>query len=277
MKILPSITYSNSDVLEGLSTRLRKGDLRKDRENNESTDTLGKKQSHPLVSKASYSMVWIVLIDTYKLSRKGREKSTIFVEDLTMVVETAISTTKKKFGYSRYRIELCLFLILIEFKFEYTKGFLGSKDKNIYILLEIIFDPSLVLSPYIFLLGLLFADCAFKRVNSEEVLISVGQLPRLYIRDRYNELPLLLDLALDDILVFRLRYRARKALDNSGAISDSLRNLIIYHADSRTFLKYYLDRWINKNLPTIIRGLNLDNDIIYIACRISRTINPNRP
>ncbi|CAG8036080.1 unnamed protein product [Penicillium olsonii] len=291
----------------------------------------------------------------HKLSWKGREKSTMFVEDLTMVVETAISTTKKKFGHGRHRIELCLFLqlagltanrpqavlslryrhigvsllrdpqggphrILIEFKFEYTKGFLGSKDENTYILPEIIFDPSLVLSPHVFLLGLLFADSDFKRVDGEEVLTSAGQLPRLHIRDGCNELPLLLDPALDDVPVFRqtertlqgigistdkclpystllpwvksvgsitgfrqvarpysLRYGAGKALDNSGAVSDSLRNLIMHHADSRTFLKYYLDRRIDKNLPAIIRGLNPDDDIMHAACRVSRTIDPDRP
>ncbi|KAJ5492684.1 hypothetical protein N7539_001430 [Penicillium diatomitis] len=59
-------------------------------------------------------------------------------------------------------------------------------------------------------------------------------------------------------------------------ISNLLRNLIIYYVDTRTFLKYYLNRRINKNLPTIIRGLNLDNNIIYIAYRISRIINPDR-
>ena len=48
----------------------------------------------------------------HKLFSKGREKSTMFVEDLTMVVETAISTAAKKFGHGRHRIELCLFLQL---------------------------------------------------------------------------------------------------------------------------------------------------------------------
>lgn len=60
-------------------------------------------------------------------------------------------------------------------------------------------------------------------------------------------------------------------------MSDSLRNLIIYYANTRTFLKYYLNRRIDKNLPTLIRGLNLDEDIIHVAYRISRTIDLNRP
>ncbi|KAK4862951.1 hypothetical protein LT330_010695 [Penicillium expansum] len=291
----------------------------------------------------------------HKLSCKGREKSTMYVEDLTMVVETVISTTKKKFGHGRHRIALCLFLqlagltanrpqailnlmyrhirvsllrdpqggphrIVIEFTFEFTKGFLGTKDENTYILPEIIFDPSLVLSPHVSLLGLLFGDRAFKRVEGQEVLFSADQLPRLTIPEDCNELPLLLDPALDDIPVFRqterslqgmgispdkslpystllpwvktigivtgfrqvarpysLRYGAAKALDNSGSVSDSLRNLIMHHADTRTFLKYYLDRRIDKNLPALIRGLNPDEDIMHAACRMSRTIDPNRP
>ncbi|KAJ5084764.1 hypothetical protein NUU61_009343 [Penicillium alfredii] len=79
---------------------------------------------------------------------------------------------------------------MIEFTFKFTKEWLGAKASNTYILPEIIFDPSLVLSPYIFLLGLLFADRAFDRVDSEEVLVLASQLPRLRIRDECNELRL---------------------------------------------------------------------------------------
>jgi hypothetical protein len=56
-----------------------------------------------------------------------------------------------------------------------------------------------------------------------------------------------------------------------------MRNLIMHHADTRTFLRYYLSRKINKNLPAIIRGLNPEDDIMRAACRMSRTIDPNRP
>jgi hypothetical protein len=85
------------------------------------------------------------------------------VKDLAKVVETTISTTEKKFGHGRHRIELGLFLqlaglttdrtqailnlryrhiqvsllrdprggphrILIKFNFEFTKEWLGAKD-----------------------------------------------------------------------------------------------------------------------------------------------------
>ncbi|KAJ5086714.1 hypothetical protein NUU61_008021 [Penicillium alfredii] len=295
------------------------------------------------------------LAKKHKLSSKGRDKTSLDVEDLTKVVETTISTTKKKFGHGRHRIELGLFLqlaglttnrpqaildlryrhirvsllrdphggphrIVIEFTFEFTKEWLGAKDMNTYILPEIIFDPSLVLSPHVFLLGLVFADHAFDRVDGEEVLVSANQLPRLRIRDECNELRLQLDPKLDDVPIFRmserslhgigispdqplpystlepwvkkigaitgfqqvtrpysLRYGAGTALDSSGSVSDPLRNLIMHHADTRTFLKYYLSRRISKNLPAIIRGLNPEDDIMRAACRMSRTIDPNRP
>jgi hypothetical protein len=80
--------------------------------------------------------------------------------------------------------------------------------RNTYILPEIIFDPSLVLSPHIFLLGLLFADHAFVRVDGEEVLLSANQLSRLRIRDECNELRLQLDPELDDVPVFRMSERS---------------------------------------------------------------------
>jgi hypothetical protein len=55
-----------------------------------------------------------------------------------------------------------------------------------------------------FLLGLLFADRAFNRVDGEEVLVSANQLPQLHIPDECNELPLHLNPKLDDVPVFRM-------------------------------------------------------------------------
>ncbi|KAL6228990.1 hypothetical protein BDW75DRAFT_235532 [Aspergillus navahoensis] len=277
------------------------------------------------------------LAKKHNLSLKGRDKPPLDVKDLAKVVETTISTTEKKFRHGRYHIELGLFLqlaglttnrpqailnlryrhiqvsllrdpqggphrIVIEFTFEFTKEWLGAKDANTYILPEIIYDPSLVL------------------MDGEEVLVSAGQLPGLQIREEYNELPLQLDSALNDVPVFRmsdstlqgisispneplpystllpwvktigaitgfrqvtrpysLRYGAGTALDSSGSVSDSMRNLIMRHADTRTFLHYYLSRRINKNLPAIIRGLDPEDDLMRAACRMSRTLDPNRP
>ncbi|EED11910.1 conserved hypothetical protein [Talaromyces stipitatus ATCC 10500] len=76
---------------------------------------------------------------------------------------------------------------------------------------------------------------------------------------------------------YSLRYGAAKALDNSGSVSDALRNLIMHHADTRTFLKYYLSRRIDKDVAGIIRGLDPQEEMMRAACRMSRTIDPNRP
>lgn len=59
-----------------------------------------------------------------------------------------------------------------------------------------------VLSPHVFLLGLIFADHAFDRVEGEEILVSASHIPRLRIRDGCNELPLRIDPALDDVPIF---------------------------------------------------------------------------
>jgi len=40
---------------------------------------------------------------------------------------------------------------------------------------------------------MLFADCAFARVDGEEVLVSAEQLLHLHIPPKWNELPLLID------------------------------------------------------------------------------------
>jgi hypothetical protein len=125
------------------------------------------------------------------------------VEDLTMVVETAISTTKKKFGHSRHRIELCLFLQLARLTANRPRAVLSLRYRHIRVSL-------------LFLLGLLFADRAFKRVKGEEVLTSAEQLPRLYIRDGYNELPLLLSPALNDVPVFRQTERTLQGIGISA-------------------------------------------------------------
>ena len=66
------------------------------------------------------------------------------------------------------------------------------------------------------MLGLLFADRAFKRVEGKEVLTSAEQLPRLQIRDGCNELPLLLDPALDDVPVFRQTERSLQGIGISA-------------------------------------------------------------
>ncbi|OJD22915.1 hypothetical protein ACJ73_05741 [Blastomyces percursus] len=178
------------------------------------------------------------LAKLYGLKKGRRGKSVVYLDDLVKIVETTITTTKKKFSHGRQRILLCLFFqlagftanrpqallnlcyrhikvtllkdpdggpnkILIEFIIEFAKTFRGDKEETTYIVPEIIFDPSLILSPHVALLGLLFAGRAFAPLDGERVLTSARELLDLVISEDNYRLELPLDPALDNIPVFR--------------------------------------------------------------------------
>lgn len=71
--------------------------------------------------------------------------------------------------------------------------------RNTFPLPEIIYDETLIFSPQVILLGVLFHDRAFAAYN----LTSPEELSRLRIPPGRNELPLRLNRKLDDIPVFR--------------------------------------------------------------------------
>ena len=72
-----------------------------------------------------------------------------------------------------------------------------------FVLPEIIFDPSLILSPQVFLLGLIFADTAFAAPN----LRCASQLSGLDIRPGYQQLELLFKPSMLDVPIFRKSVR----------------------------------------------------------------------
>ena len=67
-----------------------------------------------------------------------------------------------------------------------------------FVLPEIIFDPSLILSPHVFLLGLIFTDGAFAAPN----LKSATQLSELDIRPGYQQLELLFKSSMLNVPIF---------------------------------------------------------------------------
>ncbi|KAJ6166764.1 hypothetical protein N7470_002211 [Penicillium chermesinum] len=251
---------------------------------------------------------------------RRRDKPAMDVEDLTKVVETTVSTTKKKFGHGRHRIELALFLQFAGLTTNRPQAILNLRHRHIQV--SLLRDPQggphRIIIEFTFGFTKEWLDRAFDRVEGEEVLVSACQIPQLRIPDGCNELPLHIDPALDDVPIFRmsertmqgisispdkplpyttiepwvkkigvitgfpqvtcpysLRYGAGTALDSSGSVSDSLRNLIMHHADTRTFLRYYLSRRINKNLPVITCGLNPEDDIMRIDYRTIVLVNQN--
>jgi Protein of unknown function (DUF3435) len=62
-----------------------------------------------------------------------------------------------------------------------------------------------------------------------------------------------------------------------GSVSDSQRNLIMLHSDTRTFLKHYLSRRIETDVRSIYRGLEPQTEIMRAATRMSRWIDTRRP
>jgi hypothetical protein len=71
--------------------------------------------------------------------------------------------------------------------------------RNTFPLPEVIFDPSLILSPYVALLGLVFADNAFLAPS----LTSAARISELDIPPSYEQLPLHLKPELANVPVFR--------------------------------------------------------------------------
>ncbi|KAI9771037.1 MAG: hypothetical protein M1839_002973 [Geoglossum umbratile] len=272
------------------------------------------------------------LVKKHKLTKGKREKTAMYVEDLVEYLQTNLTTTKKRYTHGRhpllnlrYRDIVVTLLrdpnsgphrILIEFTCEFTKQFLGVKYANKFPLPEIIFDPSLILSPHVFLLGLIFADRAFAAPN----LTSAGQLSGLDIRPGYQQLELLLRPSMLDVPVFRksvrtgygyeispheplsyatllslmkavgviagflqptrpycLRYGAGNEFNQSGDVSDALQNMMLQHANIDTFIKHYLPRRVTADVRAIVSGYEPQKDLMRAACRMTRWIDPNRP
>jgi hypothetical protein len=53
--------------------------------------------------------------------------------------------------------------------------------------------------------------------------------------------------------------------------------MIMKHADTSVFLNHYLSRRITTDTQAIVRGTAPQEDIMKAACRMSRSIDPNRP
>ncbi|EGC45157.1 conserved hypothetical protein [Histoplasma capsulatum var. duboisii H88] len=305
--------------------------------------------SHPIdaLVMAQAQDVIALVADEKKLSRDKRPKGTMYVDDLAEFARVLLATTDMLFLIGWLRIQLILYChlagitgnrpeallepryrhleltlirdplggpprLIIEFTAEFTKGYLGIKDQ----LPEIIFDPTLILSPHVFLLGMLFHIKAFKSpiITSPEKLYDLGVLNGL----NQQRVPLRADL--DDKFVFcqavregdavhlirelkltssSLRYRmkkggeitgfedvtkpyvlrdgAAKALNESPDVSDSLQNLILQHSSIDTFLKHYLDRNITADVLSIYRGLKPQRALMRLASSMSRSIDPRRP
>lgn len=56
-----------------------------------------------------------------------------------------------------------------------------------------------------------------------------------------------------------------------------MQNLIMEHADIRTFLKHYVSRRVTVDTQAVVRGIQPQDALMRAACTMSRTIDPRRP
>ncbi|KAH7364031.1 hypothetical protein BKA65DRAFT_522596 [Rhexocercosporidium sp. MPI-PUGE-AT-0058] len=274
----------------------------------------------PMIQVNGQDVVKIVAVEK-DLDFTKRPSATMYAEDLAEFAQVLLATTEMTFDIGWLRIQLVLFCsgelryrhlkltlirdpdgrgrprLFVELTPEFTKGFLGSKDVNEFKIPEIIYDPTLVLSPHVFLLGMLFKARAFKspsidcpeRLYSLKVLKGLNEQP-LPLRDEMNDGFIFCEAVreaqgvrggeitgFDQVLKpYNLRDGAAKGLNESPDVSDSLQNKILQHASIGTFLKHYLND-INVDLQGVYRRLDTQKDLMRFACSMSRSIDPRRP
>ncbi|KXX77138.1 hypothetical protein MMYC01_207556 [Madurella mycetomatis] len=291
------------------------------------------------------------LAKKHGLSDQKRENRCMTVDDLKQQVETTLGTTEKSFSLGELRILCVLFLlllaptgarpasvlklhyrdirvvlsrdpdggphkVLIRFTLEFTKTYLGTKDAKTVTLPEVLFDDSLMLSPHVFLEGVLFRHRAFEAPS----LTCPDAVSRLDIHPGEWELPLPLKASMDDVYIFRravktlvgyemsptepispatiagwvrrvgeltgfevptipynLRYNAANVFDRSSNVSDATRNLMLDHANSNPFQRHYLGRQLAVDPYALIRGLEPQNALVQKSCSIGHSISKRRP
>ncbi|KAI2834294.1 hypothetical protein CBS11350_10827 [Aspergillus niger] len=285
------------------------------------------------------------------LDTDEKEKTPMFIEDVVPLQETTLRTMEKRFDLGLQRMQQCLYplmacftvnrinamrrlqyqhlqcsiqrdphggppRILLEIKYKFAKKYMGVTQANTFPLPEIIYDPSLMLSPHTFLLGILFHDDAFRAPGIK----SMGDLRRLWVEDgrQQMEVPLKRDKAKHyvfckvtsvrgkiqihrdqpipsstlsrqlkvfgeiagfkwSLFTHRFRYGGGTILNESGLVSDAQQNLIMKHADIRTFLNHYLPRRIGTDMQALMRGLKPDSDMMRAVTRMGRWIDRRRP
>ncbi|KUL81629.1 hypothetical protein ZTR_10596 [Talaromyces verruculosus] len=268
------------------------------------------------------------LIVEFKLRTQPRKNDPVYIEDMIPFNETILRTQEKRFYLGIQRIMLCLVLMLglftagrktailklqykhlrlslqrnphggppvlsIDIEPEYIKTLLGIKALNTFSFPEIIYGVSLVFSPHVFIMGLLFHARAF-----QANIRSMDDMRRLFVMRGCQQLELPLKKEMDDYYLFckveevdgepriirdqpmsdGVYYAAIKAisfimgllcvflsvssfmLSNMkclGWVSESGRNLIMYHADTSTFVKHYCPR-NHTQMQQVVFGMEED-------------------
>ncbi|EDN09613.1 conserved hypothetical protein [Histoplasma mississippiense (nom. inval.)] len=262
-----------------------------------------------------------------ELALVGRPKKNMYIEDVAEFAQVVLTTTEMTFVCGWQRIQMLLFLQLAAITASRPSAILHLryrdsryKAPNEFKIPEIIFDPTLVLSPHICLLTMLFHIGGFKSIStSGPVLDCAEKLYSAKVLDGKGQQPLLLKDELLDKFVFcqteptstgfkicldqrmtpsmvssrmrrageitgfeevahpyNLRYAGAKAFNNSEEVTEALQNVMLQHADIRTFVKHYqVD--VDVDAQGIVRKTGSQTALVQFACSMSASIDPNRP
>ncbi|EDN07431.1 conserved hypothetical protein [Histoplasma mississippiense (nom. inval.)] len=253
-----------------------------------------------------------------ELALVGRPKKNMYIEDVAEFAQVVLTTTEMTFVCGWQRIQMLLFLQLAAITASRPSAILHLRNE--FKIPEIIFDPTLVLSPHICLLTLLFHIGGFKSIStSGPVLDCAEKLYSAKVLDGKGQQPLLLKDELLDKFVFcqteptstgfkicldqrmtpsmvssrmrrageitgfeevahpyNLRYAGAKAFNNSEEVTEALQNVMLQHADIRTFVKHYqVD--VDVDAQGIVRKTGSQTALVQFACSMSASIDPNRP
>ncbi|EAS30331.2 uncharacterized protein CIMG_05810 [Coccidioides immitis RS] len=234
-----------------------------------------------------------------KLALVGWPKKNMYIEDVAEFTQVILTTTEMTFVSDGGRPQLFIFL-----KPEFTKRFLEDKALNKFKILEIIFDLTLVLSPHICLLTMLFHIGGFKSISTTgPVLDSAEKLYSIKVLDGKGQQPLLLKNELLDKFVFcqmeltftgfkicldqrmtasmitgfekvahlyNLHYAGAEAFNNSEEVMEVLQNIMLQHADICTFVKHYqVD--VDVDAQGIVRKTG--SQTAFLSAEESRSLN----
>ncbi|OKL55298.1 hypothetical protein UA08_09463 [Talaromyces atroroseus] len=202
----------------------------------------------------------------------------------------------------------------IAIKPKYIKSLLGITNLNTFSFPEIILGVSLVFSPHVFIMGLLLHARAFQaNIRSMDdvrrlfVMRNCQELP-LPLKEEMDNYYLFCKVDLIDgkpwilrdqpmsdsqynaairaiseimgllkwFFFHQFRYGTGKILDKTEWVSDSERNLILNHANTSTFLKYYRPR-NHTQMQQAVLGLDPNEVIDRALTSIRRYADKRRP
>ncbi|KAF2455228.1 hypothetical protein BDY21DRAFT_396397 [Lineolata rhizophorae] len=239
------------------------------------------------------------LAKKHGLREQGREKPCMYVEDLKEVLRTNLTTTRKRYSYGQLRMQMRIFMQLAG---------------NTFLIPEIVYDPSLIFSPHVTLLSIMFNDQAFappsltcpRKLSRLDIELGSNQLPLHFKEERLNQ-PLFrrakgilhcwtisadrpltyafLNLGMKSIgqitrpkqvtCTYALRYGAGKAFNEGSKVSEAVQNPMMQHADIQTFLRPHLHRLVTADTAAIIE-LDPQESVMLSTFNMSRWIDPDR-